>query len=88
MNGRPEILNLKQILQHFLLHRKTIVYRRTAYDLRKTEEKAHILEGLKIAISNLDEVVELIKASPGPKEAKQGLMDKYELSADSGPGDP
>jgi len=81
VNGRPEILNLKQILQHFLLHRKTIVYRRTAYDLRKTEEKAHILEGLKIAISNLDEVVELIKASPGPKEAKQGLMDRYELSA-------
>jgi DNA gyrase subunit A len=80
VNGRPEILNLKQILQHFLLHRKTIVYRRTAYDLRKTEEKAHILEGLKIAISNLDEVVELIKASPGPKEAKKGLMDKYELS--------
>jgi DNA gyrase subunit A len=80
VNGRPEILNLKQILQHFLLHRKTIVYRRTAYDLRKTEEKAHILEGLKIAISNLDEVVELIKASPGPKEAKQGLMDKYDLS--------
>ena len=80
VNGRPEILNLKQILQHFLLHRKTIVYRRTAYDLRKTEEKAHILEGLKIAISNLDEVVELIKTSPGPKEAKQGLMEKYELS--------
>jgi DNA gyrase subunit A len=81
VNGRPEILNLKQILQHFLLHRKTIVYRRTVYDLRKTEEKAHILEGLKIAISNLDEVVELIKASPGPKEARQGLVDKYELSA-------
>jgi len=81
VNGRPEILNLKQILQHFILHRKTIVYRRTAYDLRKTEEKAHILEGLKIAISNLDEVVELIKASPGPKEARQALMDKYELSA-------
>ena len=81
VNGRPEILNLKQILQHFILHRKTIVYRRTAYDLRKTEEKAHLLEGLKIAISNLDEVVELIKASPGPKEAKQALMDKYELSA-------
>ncbi|MDX1775264.1 MAG: DNA gyrase subunit A [Desulfobulbales bacterium] len=80
VNGRPEILNLKQILQHFLLHRKTIVYRRTAYDLRKTEEKAHILAGLKIAISNLDEVVELIKASPGPKEAKQGLAAKYELT--------
>src|SRR5210317_621432 len=80
VNGRPEVLNLKEILQHFLLHRKTIVYRRTVYDLRKTEERAHILEGLKIAISNLDEVVELIKASPGPKEAKQGLIDKYERS--------
>ncbi len=80
VNGRPEILNLKQILQHFLLHRKTIVYRRTVYDLKKTEEKAHILEGLKIAISNLDAVVELIKASPGPKEAKQALMEQYVLS--------
>ncbi|MCA1765560.1 MAG: DNA gyrase subunit A, partial [Desulfobulbaceae bacterium] len=81
VNGRPEILNLRQILLHFLLHRKTIVYRRTAYDLRKTEEKAHILEGLKIAITNLDAVVELIKKSPGPKEAKDGLIDRFELTA-------
>ncbi|MBU0675419.1 MAG: DNA gyrase subunit A [Proteobacteria bacterium] len=80
VNGRPQVLNIRQILLHFLLHRKTIVYRRTAYDLRKTEEKAHILEGLKIAITNLDEVVELIKRSPGPKEAKQGLIETYELS--------
>jgi len=80
VNGRPEILNLKEILDNFLLHRKTVVYRRTAYDLRKTEEKAHILEGLKIAITNLDEVVELIKRSPGPKEAKQGLIERFELS--------
>jgi DNA gyrase subunit A len=81
VNGRPEVLNLRQILLHFLLHRKTIVYRRTAYDLKKTEEKAHILEGLKIAITNLDAVVELIKKSPGPKEAKEKLVKKYKLSA-------
>ncbi|MDF1577608.1 MAG: DNA gyrase subunit A [Desulfobulbales bacterium] len=81
VNGRPEVLNLRQILLHFLLHRKTIVYRRTAYDLRKTEEKAHVLEGLKIAITNLDAVVELIKKSPGPKEAKDGLMERFALTA-------
>jgi DNA gyrase subunit A len=81
VNGRPEVLNLRQILLHFMMHRKTIVYRRTAFDLRKTEEKAHLLEGLKIAITNLDAVVELIKSSPGPKEAKDGLMLHYELSA-------
>ena len=80
VNGRPEVLNLRQILIHFLVHRKTIVYRRTAYDLRKTEEKAHLLEGLKIAISNLDAVVELIKNSSNPKEAKEGLIKIYKLS--------
>ena len=80
VNNRPEILNLKQILEHFLLHRRTVVYRRTVYDLRKAEERAHILEGLKVAISNLDEVVALIKASESPKEAKTGLMERFELS--------
>jgi DNA gyrase subunit A len=81
VNNRPEILNLRQILEHFILHRKTVVYRRTAYDLRKAEEKAHILEGLKIAITNLDEVVELIKASANPQEARDGLMARFGLSA-------
>ncbi|MFU8819717.1 MAG: DNA gyrase subunit A, partial [Desulfurivibrio sp.] len=81
VNMRPEILNLRQILEHFLLHRKTVVYRRTAYDLRKAEEKAHILEGLKIAITNLDEVVELIKASANPQEAREGLISRFGLSA-------
>ncbi|HET97621.1 MAG TPA: DNA gyrase subunit A [Desulfurivibrio alkaliphilus] len=81
VNMRPEILNLRQILEHFLLHRKTVVYRRTAFDLRKAEEKAHIMEGLKIAITNLDEVVELIKASANPQEAREGLMSRFELSA-------
>ncbi|MFH1019555.1 MAG: DNA gyrase subunit A [Pseudomonadota bacterium] len=80
VNNRPEILNLRQILEYFLLHRKTIVYRRTAYDLKKAEEKAHILEGLKIAITNLDEVVELIKKSANPQEAKLGLIARFSLS--------
>ena len=80
VNNKPEILNLKQILQHFLAHRRTVVYRRTAFELRKAQERAHILEGLKIAISNLDEVVALIRAAASPAEAKQGLMERFELS--------
>ena len=81
VNNRPEVLNLRQILEHFVLHRKTVIYRRTAYDLRKAEEKAHILEGLKIAITNLDAVVELIKSSATPQEARDGLMVNFSLSA-------
>ncbi|MGD9948746.1 MAG: DNA gyrase subunit A [Desulfobulbus sp.] len=80
VNNKPEVLNLKQILQHFLAHRKTVIYRRTAYELRKAEERAHILEGLKIAITHLDEVVELIKASANPAEAKEGLITRFDLS--------
>ncbi len=80
VNNKPEILNLKQVLEHFILHRKTIIYRRTAFELRKAEEKAHILEGLKIAISNLDEVVALIRGSANPAEAKVGLISRFELS--------
>ena len=80
VNKKPEILNLKEILVHFVDHRRTIIYRRTAYELRKAEEKAHLLEGLKIAISNLDEVVELIKGSANPAEAKIGLIERFELS--------
>lgn len=80
VNNKPEILNLKQILQHFLVHRRTVVYRRTAFELRKAEERAHILEGLKIAITHLDEVVALIRASVNPAEAKEGLMQRFALS--------
>jgi DNA gyrase subunit A len=80
VNNKPEVLNIKQILQHFLVHRKTVVYRRTAFELRKAEERAHILEGLKIAITNLDEVVELIRGSANPAEAKEGLIQRFELS--------
>ncbi len=80
VNGRPELLNLKEALAHFLQHRKTVIIRRTTYELRKAEERAHILEGLKIAIDNLDEVVALIRASKTPGEARTGLMERFALS--------
>ena len=80
VNNRPEVLNLKQILEHFVLHRKIVIYRRTAFELNKAEEKAHILAGLNIAISNLDEVVALIKGSKNPLEAKEGLISRFLLS--------
>ncbi len=80
VHGRPELLNLKEMLNHFLDHRKTVIIRRTTYDLRKAEERAHILEGLKIALDNLDEVVALIRASKSPKEAREGLISKFGLS--------
>ncbi len=80
VNNKPEVLNLKQILEYFILHRKVVVYRRTAFELRKAEEKAHLLEGLKIAITNLDEVVELIKASVNPAAAKAELISRFDLS--------
>jgi len=81
VNNKPEVLNLKQIIEHFIQHRRVVVYRRTAFELRKAEEKAHILEGLNIAINNLDDVVELIKASKNPAEAKAELISRYELSS-------
>ncbi|MDH3800332.1 MAG: DNA gyrase subunit A, partial [Desulfobacterales bacterium] len=80
VNGRPEILNLKEILQYFVLHRKEIVIRRTRYDLKRAEDQAHILEGLKIALDNLDDVVALIRASKSPAEAKAQLIKKFSLS--------
>ncbi len=80
VNNKPEVLNLKEVLVHFIDHRRTIIYRRTAFELRKAEERAHLLEGLKIALDNLDEVVELIKASANPAEAKTGLIERFELS--------
>ncbi|MBU1172671.1 MAG: DNA gyrase subunit A [Proteobacteria bacterium] len=81
VNNRPELLTLKEILEHFILHRKEIIVRRTIYDLRKAEELAHILEGYKIALDNLDEVVALIRRSKTPAEAKEGLMSRFSLSA-------
>ncbi len=80
VNKRPEVLNLKQILHHFLEHRREVVVRRTAFDLRKAEERAHILEGLKIALDNLDAVIALIRRSQSPDEARAGLMQQFALS--------
>ncbi|MFP4030785.1 MAG: DNA gyrase subunit A [Desulfococcaceae bacterium] len=79
--NRPQLFTLKEMLEQFLLHRKEMVVNRTRYDLRKAEERAHILEGLKIALENLDEVVALIRASKDGAEAKQGLMSRFNLSA-------
>ena len=80
VNNRPELLNLKETLQYFIAHRKVVVIRRTKYELAKAEARAHILEGLKIAIDNLDEVVRLIRASSTPLEAREGLMARFNLS--------
>ena len=80
VNSRPEVLNLKQMLEHFIQHRKTVVYRRTDFDLKKAEARAHVLEGLKVAINNMDEVVALIRASANPSEARLGLMERFNLS--------
>ena len=81
VNNRPEMLNLKEILEYFILHRKEVVIRRTRFDLNKAEERAHILEGLKIALENLDDVVALIRNSSSPAEAKEELIKRYELTA-------
>jgi DNA gyrase subunit A len=81
VDNRPELLNLKEILEYFILHRKQIVVRRTRFELNKAEARAHILEGLTTALDNLDEVVTLIRRSPSPAEAKTGLMDTFSLSA-------
>lgn len=80
VNNRPEILNLKQILSHFLEHRREVVVRRTAFELRKAEERAHILEGLKIALDHLDAVIGLIRRSQSPEEARGGLMQQFNLT--------
>ncbi len=75
-DGRPHCMNLKEILNAFIDHRREIVTRRTIFNLRKARERAHILEGLAIALANIDEMIELIKTSPNPQEAKVGLLAK------------
>ncbi|HHC71984.1 MAG TPA: DNA gyrase subunit A [Thiotrichales bacterium] len=76
VDGRPRLLNLKEIIEAFLRHRREVVTRRTVHDLRKARERAHVLEGLAVALANIDEVIALIKASSGPAEAKEGLMSR------------
>ncbi|MBN2347818.1 MAG: DNA gyrase subunit A [Bacteroidales bacterium] len=80
VKGRPRMLNLKQIIHYFVEHRHDVVIRRTAYDLEQSEKKAHVLEGLLIALDHLDEVIKLIRSSKTPDEARDGLMTQFELS--------
>ncbi|HNN40794.1 MAG TPA: DNA gyrase C-terminal beta-propeller domain-containing protein, partial [Nitrospira sp.] len=76
VDGQPRLLNLKQMLECFLAHRREVVTRRTVYELRKARDRGHILEGLAVALSNVDEIIALIKAAPTPADAKRGLMER------------
>jgi len=80
VKGRPRLLTLKDLIVYFVEHRHEVVVRRTQYELRKAEERAHILKGLLIALDHLDQVIALIRASKTPQEAKEGLMSTFELS--------
>jgi DNA gyrase subunit A len=80
VNGRPEMLNLKDLIRHFVEHRHDVVVRRTTYELRKAEERAHILEGLIIASDNIDEVIALIRSSANADEARERLIERFKLS--------
>jgi DNA gyrase subunit A len=80
VRGQPQLLNLKDLVEQFILHRKEVVTRRSQFELGKAEAQAHILEGLKIALDNLDRVIALIRASKAPKDAKEALMAKFSLS--------
>ncbi len=80
VNGRPKLLNLKQLIKYFVEHRHQVVIRRTEFELKEAEKKAHILEGLLIALDHLDEVITLIRNSRTPDEARIGLMESFQLS--------
>jgi DNA gyrase subunit A len=80
VNGQPRVLNLAEILRYFIEHRIEVVRRRTQYEMRKAEERAHILEGLKKALDKIDAIIKLIRGSKFPQEARQGLMKQFEFS--------
>ena len=80
VNNQPRVLALKKLLGHFLQHRRDVVLKRTRFELKKAEERAHILEGLKIALDHLDEIIALIRSSKNPEEARTGLMRDYPLT--------
>ncbi|WP_022792940.1 DNA gyrase subunit A [Marinococcus halotolerans] len=82
VNGQPKVLNLKECLYHYLEHQKVVIKRRTAFELRKAEARAHIVEGLRVALDHLDAVIELIRGSETTDIARNGLMDNYDLSED------
>ena len=79
VNGRPKLLNLKECVHHFVEHRRDVTIRRTKYDLKKAEERAHILEGLLIAVNNIDEVVKIIRASKSPSDAQRALEARFNI---------
>ena len=81
VDGQPRLLNLKQFLEHFLAHRREVVVRRTRYELTRARERGHVLEGLAVALSNVDEIIALIKAAPSPADAKTALMARSWRSA-------
>ncbi len=80
VDGEPRVLSLKEALGHYLKHQEEVIIRRTRYELRKAEERAHILEGLRIALDHIDEIIALIRASKTDAEAKQGLMERFGLT--------
>ena len=80
VNGRPKLLNLKEIITHFVDHRHEVVVRRTKFELKKAEDRAHILEGLIIASDNIDEVISIIRGSANAEEARANLMKRFELT--------
>ncbi|PLS15799.1 DNA gyrase subunit A [Bacillus sp. M6-12] len=80
VDGQPKVLNLKQCLQHYLAHQQVVIRRRTEFELRKAEARAHILEGLRIALDHLDEVIRLIRSSQTTEIAREGLMTQFSLS--------
>jgi len=80
VHNRPELMNLKEILEYFIIHRKDIIVRRTQFELKKAEARAHILEGLIVALDHIDEVIRLIRGAASPPEAKEKLMTRFELT--------
>lgn len=80
VNGQPKVLNLKSIITHYIGHQKDVVTRRTQYDLRKAEARAHILEGLRIALDNIDEIINILRSSKNVTEAKERMMSRFGLS--------
>ncbi len=80
VNGRPKVLPVRDVLKHYVNHRKEVVIRRAKYELKKAEDRAHILEGLRIAIDHLDKIIQIIRQSKNTEEARHTLMDKFDLS--------
>jgi len=80
VDNQPKVLNIKEMLYHYLEHQKVVIRRRTEFELKKAEDRAHILEGLRIALDHIDEIIKLIRGSQTGEEAKNGLMDRFQLS--------